>query len=378
MKIIIAPNAFKGSLSSDLAARSIAEGIRRSGLAAELTLFPVADGGDDTMPLLLHALKGTRITSRVHDPLGRNMNAGFGWIPGSRTAVIALSEASGLRLLKSDELDPLHASTTGSGELILGALGKGAKKMLIGVGGTATVDGGAGLLRALGVRFMDQRGKEITDLPFGLMELKAIDTFGMDPRLAGVETVILCDVDNGLLGKAGSAAVYGPQKGAGEKEVDLLERCLERLSRCALEVTGIDMAEVPSGGAAGGVAAGLAAFLGAKLVSGIDYFLDTLEFAKALQDADLVITGEGRIDGQTLQGKAPFGVARIAKARNIPVVAMAGQIAPEPNGALHFYFERMMAVNPPGISMEEAMSNTGIHLSNTAFQLGKELAALKP
>jgi glycerate kinase len=372
MHIVIAPNAFKGSLSATKAAECIRNGLQDSGLSCRLTCRPVADGGDGTVPLLVDGLGGTMIRATVDDPLGRPVKASYGWTEQSRTAFIALSDASGLKLLTPSERDPLRANTRGSGQLISVALDRGARRLVIGVGGSATVDGGTGLARALGIRFFQQNGTEITDLPRGLDVLASVRTGELDPRISQCEVTVLCDVKNILLGPAGAAEIFGPQKGADAATVAELERCLERLDRVYFTGTGIRMSELAGGGAAGGAAAGLAAFLGARLVSGIDFFLDAFHFDELLDDTDLVITGEGAIDGQTLEGKAPFGVACRAKAKGVPVVVMAGAVEHFPGEQQ--YFDRLIAVNPPGQTVTEAMGHTADSLYQAGLKLGRELA----
>lgn len=371
MHILIAPNAFKGSLSATEAARCIAEGIQRSNLSCDLTLFPVADGGNDTLSLLVDKMNAELIQAFVHDPLGRPIKAYYGWIKSEKKAIIGISEASGLHLLKKEEYDPLHANSYGSGELIKAALGMGVQKILIGVGGSATVDGATGLLRALGVKFLNENGEEIIDLPAGLLRLNSIDISALDHRLDECEIIVLCDVKNQLLGDEGAAKVYGPQKGANEKEIILLEQCLEQLNNKTSKIIGVNMNEWQYGGAAGGIAAGLAAYAKAELVNGIEYFLDITGFDQALEKADLVITGEGSIDEQTLTGKGPLGVAIRAKAKGIPVIAMAGNISP--GKKMNKYFDHLISINPPGISLENAMRNTAANLSDAAYKISCDL-----
>lgn len=373
MHILIAPNAFKGSLSATEAAQSIAAGFQDSGLEAVLSLVPVADGGDGTATLLIKNKHAKTILAPVHDPLGRLIKAPFGWMAGKKTAIIGMSEASGLKLLKNETPAPLLANTCGTGELIKAALDEGAQRILIGVGGSATVDGGAGMLNALGLRLLDEVQKEILDLPVGLLNLNSIDTRALDKRLRKAELVVLCDVNNPLLGAEGAAKVFGPQKGATENEVDILERCMKKWNRKTIERVDFDMATLKFGGAAGGMAAALAAYTGATLVSGIDFFLDEIQFNRKLKDADLVITGEGKIDEQTLEGKGPLGVAKRAREKGIRTVALAGQVFCEPDSSLHDYFDHLIAINPPGSSLEKAMKNTALHLRQAVYSFANEV-----
>jgi len=374
MNILIAPNAFKGSLSAEEVAASIAKGFSQSKLSCRLTIIPIADGGDGTAALIAKQMNSKAISAMVHDPLGRKIESSFWFLDNEKTAIIELSDASGLRLLKSDELNPLVTNTRGSGELIRAALDKGAKKLLLGVGGSATVDCATGLLTMLGIRFLNQEGKEIIDLPMGLDQLNSIDLSRLDTRLKSCEIIVLCDVQNTLLGFNGSASVFGPQKGASEKEVVTLENCLKRLNGTAKELLKVDMAALKYGGAAGGVAAGLAAFLNAELVSGIEFFLDTIFFDAELQKADLVITAEGSLDAQTMEGKGPFGVAKRAKNKKIPVIALAGQIPLQIENEMRDYFDIILPIGHAPVSITEAVQNTSADLLRSSCELGNLLA----
>ncbi|MEO8961681.1 MAG: glycerate kinase [Ginsengibacter sp.] len=377
MHIVIAPNAFKGSLPAEEVANCIAEGIRQSKLDCFLRLIPVSDGGDGTAGLISRKINSKAISVPVPNPLGRLVNASFGWVEDTRTAIIEMSDASGIKLLKKEELNPLIANTKGTGEIILAALDQGAQKIIIGVGGSATVDGASGLLSALGVDFKDDQKKIIENLPEGLSKLKSIDIVGLDKRLKSCAITVMCDVKNTLLGKNGSAAIFGPQKGANEKDVILLEKCLERLSQVAEVTLNVNMNSMTYGGAAGGVAAGLAAFLGAELVSGIEFFLDVVNFDEALGNTDLVITAEGSLDLQTLEGKGPYGVARRAKNKKIPVIGLAGQISVHTPDQMRNYFDVILPIGHAPCSIEEAIVNTRADLIRTSCELGNLLALKK-
>jgi glycerate kinase len=375
MHILIAPNAFKNSLNATDAAEAIKKGLLQSKLHCVCTCFPVADGGDGTAALLNEKLNGTIIQTEVHDPLKRKINASFGLIDDGATAIIELADASGLKLLQHREYDPLHASTFGAGELIKHALDKGARKIIIGIGGSATVDGGTGILEALGILFFDDDKKVLQGLPESLIDLAFIDTSNLDKRIFDVELIILCDVENTLLGERGATTVFGPQKGASAEDVKKLETVLTKFRDITFQQTGKDIAVIKHGGAAGGVAAGLSAFLNARLVNGIDYFLEVTSFDKALQKADLVITGEGSIDEQTLHGKGPFGVAKKAKQKNIPVIGLAGKIPLLPEGSLKKFFEVLLPINSEP-SSEKMLQQTKDNLIRTAMEIG-DLLSLK-
>lgn len=370
MHILIAPNAFKNSLPADAAATAILQGLEQSGLAFTGECFPVGDGGDGTGDLLMQKLGAARIDVIAHDPVGRERAAFFG-LTADGTAIMEMATASGIRLLDKMELDPLHATSQGTGELIRAALDRKAHRLLLGVGGSATVDGGMGILTALGARFLDAAGRELTTSA-SLTALSSIEGSALDPRLKSIPLIILCDVDNPPLGPSGAAAVFGPQKGATPEEVIVLESALQRFCSVILATTGKDIAQLPRGGAAGAVAGALYGLLGARLVSGIDYFLDVTGFDEALHRSDLVITGEGALDEQTLQGKAPYGVAVRAKARGVPAIAFTGR-QPLNAAPLRPWFDEIIPINPPQMSLSEALASTAAHLKAAARGLGSRL-----
>lgn len=375
MNILIAPNAFKHSLDALAAARAIAQGLEQSKLTCTCQLFPVGDGGDGTGSLIVQQLNGELVSAKVHDALGREITAQFGLIDNGKTAVIEMADAAGIRLLKKEELNPLIANTIGTGEMIKQALDKGARKIVIGMGGSATVDGGIGILIALGTRFLDNDNKTIT-LPGKLSCLKTIDLSGLDKRIADCEITVLCDVDNLLLGKKGAAAVFGPQKGASPQDVGILDAALKRLAEVTLQQTGVDISAVKHSGTAGGAAAGLYGLLQAKLVSGGTYFLEVTGFDQALQNAQMVITGEGSIDEQTLQGKAPFAVANAAKQKHLPVIGLAGKVPLAYYGGLDDYFDMLLPIGDEPTDLHTALSHTHDNLIRTAKQIGNLLAVV--
>lgn len=374
MHILIAPNAFKNSLDAVAAAEAIRNGLRQSKLKCTGECFPVGDGGDGTAILLIQKCGGTIVPAKVHDPLGRKIRAAFGLIDNGNTAVIEMADASGLRLLRHEEFDPLHATTFGTGELIRCALDRGVNKIIIGIGGSATVDGATGILQALGVRFLNAGGKILSNLPEDLAGLESIDLSGLDQRMSRCALTVLCDVENCLLGEEGAAKVFGPQKGATGPAIKKLEAALAKLRDVLFRQTGKDLAVIKHGGAAGGVAAGLQGFLNATLVKGIDYFLDITGFEDALQKADLVITGEGSIDEQTLRGKGPFGVALRAREKNVPVIGLAGRVALEADAPLRQYFIQLLAIGHASVELDKAIQNTAQDLQRTAMELGNRLA----
>jgi glycerate 2-kinase len=374
MHILIAPNAFKNSLSATCVADAILEGISQSKLQFDGECFPIGDGGDGTGDLIIKKLKGAIVTAEVHDPLGRIIKSSFGLIEGGKTAVIEMADASGLRLLTNNELDPLHATTYGTGELMKRALDKGVKRIIIGMGGSATVDAGSGIVNALGIRFLNSDGKDISGPPRDLISVDTIDISGLDQRILDCEVIVLCDVDNKLLGSHGAAAVFGPQKGATSKDVEQLEKALEKIAKVTLQQTGKDMSAIQYGGTAGGAAAGLFAFLNAKLVNGIDHFLQLTDFEAALQRSDLLITGEGSIDEQTLNGKGPFGVAHKAKLKGIPVIGLAGKVPLDKSVRLQQYFDMLLSIGHEPCELTSALQYTRNNLVRTSQEIGNLLA----
>ena len=373
MHILVAPNAFKNSLAAEEVALALQTGIKKAESKTEVTVCPVGDGGDGTGQLLVRHLDAEKISVETVDALDRKITACIGFIDNEQTAIIELADASGLRLLKKNEFNPLHANTYGTGLLIKAAMGKGAKKIILCIGGSATVDGGSGLLLALGVKFLDADKKEIKDLPEGLKNIAQIDLSNLDNRLSDTEIIILCDVKNKLLGTAGAAAVFGPQKGADAEQVVYLEECLQHLSNAMNDATGMDMSNLPHSGAAGGVAAALQAVCNAKATDGISTFLELIDFDNYLEKADLVITGEGALDNQTLQGKAPYGVAVAAKNKYKKVIGIAGQIPKEDESELLTIFDDIININPPNISLEEVIAKTREHLIITGEKIAKML-----
>jgi glycerate kinase len=370
MHILVAPNAFKNSLNADEAAAAISAGLQKSGLECSITQFPIADGGDGTGTLLIERLKGETFQSTVHDPLGRTISAKYGWL-NDQTAIIEMANASGLRLLTPAEYDPLHANTYGTGELIAECFFKKAKTIILCIGGSATVDGGTGMLKALGVKFIDKNGVELNQLPSSLTQLSDIIMPPSFDKIKETGFIVLCDVENRLLGEKGSAAVFGPQKGASADQVRQLENCLTQLRDITLKSTGKDLSSIIHGGAAGGIAAALQVFLDASLVNGIDYFLNITKFSEELEKADIVITGEGSLDQQTLEGKGPMGVARMAKQYSIPVIGMAGKIDNE--YLLKDYFNDLICINEKGSNPEHYIRNAKSNLERAAEMLGGQL-----
>jgi len=373
MNILISPNAFKNSLNAKSVALSLKEGLVQSGLNCNCVCFPIADGGDGTGDLIIDRFNGVVVEGLVSNPLGKKIRSSYGLIDNGKTAIIEMANASGINLLQPIELNPLKANSYGTGEQIVSALNKGVKKIIVGMGGSATVDGGCGILKALGIHFLDKFGKDLVDLPNDLIYLDSIDLSKIDKRIFDCEIIVLCDVTNKLLGKNGSAEVFGPQKGATKNDVEKLNRCLTQFSNIILENYKIDISKVEFGGTAGGAASGLHGLIKAKLVNGIDYFLELTGYNEALKNCDLLITGEGSLDEQTIQGKGPFGVALRAKRLNIPVIGIAGKVPLKINASLNQYFDVLLSINNEPVNFELAIINTSLNIKRTAFAIGNML-----
>ncbi|HZU12070.1 MAG TPA: glycerate kinase [Chloroflexota bacterium] len=324
LRIVVAPQSFKGSLEATEVARAIARGVRRVFPGADLDLVPVADGGEGTVRALVGASGGRTVTTRVVGPLERPVTATWGLLGGDRVAVIEMAAASGLPLLGRHERNPARATSFGTGQLILQALDYGVERIIVGIGGSATNDGGAGMAQALGVRFLDGEGRELPRGGAALLRLARIDVSGLDPRLAGVTVEAACDVANPLCGPEGASYVYGPQKGADPDMVRMLDAALHRYAEIIQRDLGKDVAGIPGSGAAGGLGAGLIAFLNATLEPGVDIVFRAIRLADRLRGADVVITGEGRMDQQDLYGKAPLAVAQLADSLGVPSIAIVG------------------------------------------------------
>lgn len=375
MRIIVAPGAFKNSLTAQEAAAAIARGLERSGLNADLTLAPVADGGNGTLDAML-AGGGQRFTLTVAGPLGAPVEADWGLLPDGRTAVIEMALASGMELLAPEELDPLRAGTFGTGQLLAAALAAGATRVILGLGGSATVDGGAGCLQALGVKLLDARGEEVGPGGAELGRIAGIDAGGLHPGWNEATLLLASDVDNPALGEQGAAAVFGPQKGADAQQVAALEAQLTHFFTLIHEQTGRDLRRVSGGGAAGAFAAGMMAFLDAELQPGIELVLAHSGFAEALAGADLVITGEGQMDEQTIHGKGPIGVARLARDHGVPTVALVGGLAVQ-DAALHAAgMQAALPIVTGPMSLERALADAAPLLERAALRLGYLLQAL--
>ncbi|MFF7710571.1 glycerate kinase [Pseudomonas sp. NPDC007930] len=326
MKIVIAPDSFKDSLSAAAAAEAIAAGLASALPGAQLLQCPMADGGEGTLQAIIAASAGEVRRARAHGPLSGTVEASWGWLPASRTAIIEMAEASGLQLVAVAARDACASTTFGTGELILEALDAGAQRIVLAIGGSATNDGGSGMLRALGAEFYDAGGQRLAFGGAALASLARLDLSGLDRRLAEVTVEVAADVDNPLCGPHGASHIFGPQKGASPEQVLALDAALGHFADHAARALGHDLRDQPGSGAAGGMGFAAKAFLGAQFRPGVEVVAELAGLAEAVQGAALVITGEGRFDAQTLRGKTPFGVARVAQAAGVPVVVLAGTL----------------------------------------------------
>jgi len=368
MKIVIAPDSFKGNLTAMQVARAIERGIRRVTRGARCVRVPMADGGEGTVQSLVDARGGRIIRKRVTGPAGTPVNAFYGLLGDGRTAVIEMAAASGLPLVKGAARNPMTTTSYGTGELIADALDRGATRIILGIGGSATNDGGAGMAQALGVRFFDARRQFIRAYGAGGMldRIARIDMSRVHPKLRAARVVVACDVENTLCGPKGAAHVFGPQKGATPAMVQRLDRNLRRFAAVIRRDLGMDVLRIRGGGAAGGLGAGTIAFLGAKLQPGIDIVIDATGLKDHLRDADLVITGEGRVDAQTAFGKTPAGVARAARRFGVPVIAIGGSLADDARSVFAHGIAGTASAVARDMDLEEALRNAPTYIADAA------------
>lgn len=362
MKIVVSPDSFKGSLTAMEAAHEIAAGIKEVDSTIETVLLPVADGGEGTLEPLIMATNGHTVQVDVHDPIGRSIRVEYGVLGDGETCVIEMAKASGLTLLKDDEKNPLIASTFGTGELILHALDNGYKKFVVGIGGSATNDGGTGMLRALGMKFLNENGDEIAEGAGALAQLHKVDNTKFDKRISESHFIIACDVDNPFIGPNGATAIFGPQKGVTTELVDVLDQNLFHLANKIEDVTGIALHQKSSAGAAGGLGGAFLAFFPVSLKPGIEVVMEAIDFKAQIMDADFIITGEGKSDIQTLSGKAPIGIANVGKEIGVPVILLSGFIEEESRPQLSSYFYKLASVVGDTVSKEESIEQADYYL----------------
>lgn len=368
MRIIVAPDSFKGSLTAMEAAAAMRQGVLDALPDAEVLALPMADGGEGTTEALVAGTGGRLVPHVVTGPLGEPVEAAWGLLGDGETAVIEMAAASGLLLVPPDRRDPKVTTTYGTGELIRAALDRGVRRIVVGIGGSATNDGGVGMVQALGGRFLKADGSEVGRGGAALLDLERIDLSGLDPRLAEVELLVACDVDNPLTGPRGAAAVYGPQKGATPEDVVLLDRALTRMADVMARDLGRDVRERPGAGAAGGLGAGFLGFLGARLRPGIEVVIEATGLDQQLAGAGLVISGEGRTDGQTLAGKVPLGVARAAARHGVPVVVISGAVTADADALLEQGIHALLSIAPGPVTLDEAMARAGEWLRRATAQ----------
>jgi len=357
MKIVLAPDSFKGSLTAAEVCTAMAEGIRRFLPDAEIVSVPMADGGEGTVQSLADATGGHFVTETVSGPLGEPVDARFGILGDRLTAVIEMAAASGLPLVPQDRRDPSKTTTYGTGELIEAALDRGCRTIIVGIGGSATTDAGAGMAQALGAKLLASDGNELVCgcSGGGLAQLASIDLSGLDPRIADTTFRVACDVDNPLYGERGAAYVYGPQKGADAEMVEQLDAALRNFSQVVEHDLKMAVAEIPGAGAAGGLGAGLVAFCGARLEPGVDIVLEAIDLLGKAEGADLIVTGEGAIDYQTAFGKAPSGAVRIAEQIGCPNIVIAGGVDLDANQLHEEGFGPLFSICNTAMTLQEAM-----------------------
>lgn len=377
MKIVVAPDSFKGSVTALQAANAMETGLRRIFPAATIEKIPMADGGEGTVQSLVDATGGHFQTRRVLAPLGDEVSAQFGILADGETAVIEMAAASGLTLVPPDKRNPLKTTTYGTGQLIRAALEAGCRRLIIGIGGSATNDGGAGMAEALGVKLLDANGNPIPRGGGGLGTLATIDITGLHPAIAETDTtdtVVACDVNNPLTGPEGASHVYGPQKGATPAIIETLDAHLAHFDAVLTQTLGKSFNAIPGAGAAGGLGAGLMAFLNAELRLGVDIMIDAVKLNERIKGASLVFTGEGQLDFQTVFGKTPVGVAKVAKTYNIPVIAIAGGIAEGAEAVYDAGIDAMLGIVHEPMSLELAVADASRLIADTAERAARLIA----
>ena len=375
MRVVVAPDSYKGSVSAVGVAAALERGVLRVFPQAEVRKIPIADGGEGTVEALVTATGGQMKQERVRGPLGEVVDACWGILGDGKTAVIEMAAASGLPLVPPDRRDPRITTTYGTGELIRTALDAGLRRIIIGIGGSATNDGGTGMAQALGAKFLAADGAELPPGGGALAQLKTIDLSGLDSRLTKTEITVACDVDNPLCGQRGAAAVFGPQKGATPAMVAELDAALVHFAGCAQAATGRNVAELAGAGAAGGLGAGLLFFTPAKLRPGVEIVLEAVKFADLVKDAAFVITGEGRTDFQTAYGKAPVGVAKVAKQFGVPVFCISGGLGDGADDVLVQGIDATMSICSRPLSLEECMRDGATLIEEAAARLCRILQA---
>ena len=371
MKVIIAPDSFKGSLTSIKAANAIKLGLNKEGIN-NCICIPMADGGEGTVEAMISATGGELIQATVSDPMGNKVNSFYGILGDKKTAVIEMAAASGLPLIDKDNRNPLTASTFGTGQLMLDAIDKGCSNLIIGIGGSATTDGGTGMAKALGFNFFDKDNNELPEGGGALINLTRIDTTSYNKKFRDIEIQVACDVDNPLCGESGAAHVYSPQKGADDDMVILLDNALRNFAKIVKNDLHKDILDLPGAGAAGGLGGGLFAFVNAQLLKGVNIMIKASNLEILIKDADLVITGEGQIDYQTAFGKVPSGIAKIAKTYNKPLVCIAGSLGKDYETLYDIGITSIFSICDKPMSLEYAMQNAKTLITNLARSIARQ------
>jgi len=369
VKILIAPDSFKESLSAVEVADCIEQGIKNYKPDIECIKIPLADGGEGTVEAVLRATGGRKISLRVKDPLSRDIDSYWGLLPDNETAILEMAAASGLELLLPEERNPMYTSTFGVGQLIQSALDYGCKKIYIGIGGSATNDGGAGMAKALGVKFLDDKNEEVGDGGRFLSKINNIDRTGVDQRIKNCEFIVISDVQNPMCGEKGASNVYGPQKGADPDMVKQLDLNLYHFGELLEEITNYKILDLPGAGAAGGLGGGLVAFCNADIRPGFETISEITDIEKFIQSADLVFTGEGKLDYQTKYGKVPYGVAQLSRKYGKPVIGIAGSLGNNYEELYKYGFQGIVSIAEGPISLEDSIKNSKKLITNTAERI---------
>ena len=377
MKIVIAPDSFKECISAKEACIAIQKGFEKIFKESEYILVPMADGGEGTTESLVDATEGKIYFCDTTNPCGEKIVSKFGILGDGKTAIIEMAQASGLELISKEKRNPMITTTYGTGELIKSALDKNIETILIGIGGSATNDGGAGMIQALGGKLLDKDGKEIGFGGGELSKLHKIDLSNLDERLKKVKIIVACDVDNPLTGERGASYIFGKQKGGTSEMLKILDNNLKHFAKIIRKDLGVDIENISGSGAAGGLGGGLMGFLSAELKKGIDIVIEYSKLEEKIQGADLVITGEGSIDSQTRFGKTPYGVAKVAKKYNIPVIALAGNVGKDVDILYDYGFNAIFPILPRVETLEEALSQGKENLEKTSENIARLIKSIK-
>ncbi|MDO6818527.1 glycerate kinase [Zobellia sp. 1_MG-2023] len=371
MKFIIAPDKFKGSLNGFEFCDAVEEGLKKVFNDAEILKMPLADGGDGTIDVVKHYIQGEKVAITVNDPLFRPINASYLYAAETHIAYIEMAEASGLKLLEDADRNCMHTSTFGTGELIADALERGAKEIILGIGGSATNDGGMGMANALGYRFLGDFSKELEPIGSSLNRVKSIDASQVHPLLANAKFKIACDVSNPFYGENGAAKIYGAQKGASAEEIEILDKGLKSFAKVALDTYDTNLQKIKGSGAAGGIGGGAILFLRGELTSGIDLVKELAHFDDAIADADWIISGEGQLDEQTLSGKTINGVVNSAQKNNIPVAALCGSVSISIEQQEKFGLAYVNSIVRGISTLPQAMASSYSNLVNASYNFAK-------